>query len=278
MNVPHGVASGLVAAGLGDHAALSGLPRRPRVKLVATHVGTSTVVLEIGGLTLVTDPVFDAPRAYRCGTAVLEHTEGPAVALTDLPPVDAVLLSHDDHPDSLDAAGRTLLDGRPVVTTIAGAARIGGGAVGLEAWSAHELTVGDRTLRITATPCVHGRCVEVIGFVIEVPGESEAVYVSGDTVDFGELDEIGRRFTIGTALLHLGAAVVDAFDPGRLLTLDGRQGAALASTLGAHTIVPLHYASWSHFTEGRPEIVAAFSDAGLAHRLRWLTPGVPEAL
>ena len=278
MNVPHGVTAGLVAAGLGDHAAMSGLPRRSGARLTATHVGTATVVLEIGGLTLITDPVFDGPMAYRCGSSVLEHTGGPAVALADLPPVDAVLLSHDDHPDSLDEAGRTLLHGRPVLTTVPAAARLGDGAVGLEAWSVHELTVRDRTLRITATPCVHGRCVEVVGFVIEVPGEDEAVYVSGDTVDFGELDEIGRRFTIGTALLHLGAAVVDEFDPGRLLTLDGRQGAALASTLGAHTVVPLNYASWSHFTEGRAEIGAAFTDAGLAHRLRWLTPGVPEAL
>ena len=46
--------------------------------------------------------------------------------------IDAVLLSHDQHEDNLDAAGRSLLDEAGlVITTVAGAGRLGGGAVGL---------------------------------------------------------------------------------------------------------------------------------------------------
>ncbi|MBT2407634.1 MULTISPECIES: MBL fold metallo-hydrolase [unclassified Streptomyces] len=249
------------------------------MKFTATHIGTATVLLEIGGVRLLTDPVFDpAPAEYRHDPVVLRSTAGPAVAIEDLPAVDAILLSHDDHPDNLDATGRTLLTGRPVLTTESGAGRLGGEAVGLAPWSSYELTVRGTTLRITATPGVHGPVGDVIGFVIEAGGETEALYISGDTVYVDALDEIARRFTVGTALLHLGAARIAAFGDGRLITMDAAQGAALTRSLGAHTAVPVHYTSWEHFTEDREQITAAFDAAGLAHRLHWLAPGARETL
>jgi L-ascorbate metabolism protein UlaG (beta-lactamase superfamily) len=247
------------------------------MKITVTHIGTATVLLEIGGLRLLTDPVFDpAPSEYPYGPVVLRSTAGPAIAAADLPRIDAVLLSHDEHADNLDVTGRTLLAGRPVVTTVSGAARLGGAAVGLAPWASHELTVAGNTLRITGTPATH--VGDVIGFVVEVPGETEAVYVSGDTVYIEELDEIGRRFTIGHALLHLGAARFKEYRDGRLISMDGDQAAALTRSLNAHTVIPVHYASWRHFTEGREDVTARFAAAGVADRLRWLTPGVPEDL
>ncbi|MDQ0957357.1 L-ascorbate metabolism protein UlaG (beta-lactamase superfamily) [Streptomyces sp. B4I13] len=54
---------------------------------------------------------------------------------------------------------------------------------------------------------------------------------------------------------------------GRLLTLDSALGAQAARILGARRVVPAHYDSWAHFQEGRKEIEAAFSEAGLADRL-----------
>ncbi|MEE1782866.1 MBL fold metallo-hydrolase [Streptomyces sp. SP17BM10] len=247
--------------------------------ITVTHIGTATALLEIGGLRLLTDPAFDpAPAEYRRGPVTLQSTAGPAIDADRLPEADAVLLSHDEHPDNLDATGRELLDGRPVLTTVSGVGRLGGGAVGLAPWATHELTVDGRTLRVTGTPCLHGPVGDVTGFVIEVPGEEEAVYISGDTVHIPELDEIGRRFRIGTAFLHLGAARIEAFGGGELITMDAAQAAALTRSLGARRVVPLHYTSWEHFTEGREETTAHFTAAGLADRLHWLTPGVPETL
>ncbi|MDJ0343950.1 MBL fold metallo-hydrolase [Streptomyces sp. H10-C2] len=247
------------------------------MKITVTHIGTATVLLEIGGLRLLTDPVFDpAPSEYPYGPIVLRSTVGPAIAAADLPQVDAVLLSHDEHADNLDVTGRTLLAGRPVVTTVSGAGRLGGAAIGLAPWATHELTVAGKTLRITGTPAEH--IGDVVGFVLEVPGENEAVYVSGDTVHTGELDEIGRRFTVGTALLHLGAARFKEYNDSQLISMDGAQAAALTRSLGAHTVVPIHYTSWQHFTEDRADVTARFTDAGLADRLHWLTPGTPATL
>lgn len=249
------------------------------MKIKAMHVGTATVLLEVGGLRLLTDPVFDpAPAEYRHDPVVLRSTGGPAMGPDELPPVDAVLLSHDEHPDNLDATGRTLLAGRPVLTTVSGAARLGGGALGLAPWQTRELTVDGRTLRVTGTPGVHGPVGDVTGFVVEAPGEEEALYVSGDTVHTPELDEVGRRFRIGTAVLHLGAARIEAFGGGGLITMDAAQAAALTASLGARRVVPVHYTSWEHFTEGRAETTERFAAAGLADRLHWLTPGVAELL
>ena len=77
----------------------------------------------------------------------------PAVAATDLGPIDAVLVSRDHHGDNLDAAGRALLPAAGVVlTTTAGGGRLGGTARGLQPWATTLLEAPGRlTIQITAT-------------------------------------------------------------------------------------------------------------------------------
>ena len=72
-----------------------------------THIGGPTVLIEVGGWRLLTDPTFDPPgRRYRFGWGTSSRKlAGPAIAAGDLPPIDAVLLTHDHHGDNLDAAG-----------------------------------------------------------------------------------------------------------------------------------------------------------------------------
>ena len=60
------------------------------MKITVTHIGTATVLLEIGGFRLLTDPVFDpAPAQYRFGTVTLNSTVGPALTVDELPAIDA---------------------------------------------------------------------------------------------------------------------------------------------------------------------------------------------
>jgi hypothetical protein len=40
----------------------------------------------------------------------------------------------------------------------------------------------------------------------------------------------------------------------------------------------VHFEGWTHYSEGREEITRAFAAAGLEARLRWLVPGVREAV
>src|ERR1700760_4802365 len=85
--------------------------RRSEVRF--THVGGPTLLIEVDGWRILTDPTFDPPGGkYNFGWGTSSRkTAGPAVAAADIGPLDAILLSHDQHDDNLDAAGRALLPG-----------------------------------------------------------------------------------------------------------------------------------------------------------------------
>jgi L-ascorbate metabolism protein UlaG (beta-lactamase superfamily) len=232
--------------------------------------GGPTALLEVGGLRLLTDPTFDPPGDYPLGGGrFLTKTAPPVAGPETLGPVDAVLLSHDEHPDNLDRAGRELLSRVPVVlTTPAAAGRLGGNARGLEPWERVELGA----VTVTAVPARHGPegCEPytgpVTGFVLTGAGFAP-VYVSGDNASLDLVKEIAARFApIGTAVLFAGGARTGLLD-NALLTLDSEQAAEAAALLDAGGVVPVHFDSWAHFTEGRDALERAFGAAGLAARL-----------
>src|SRR4051795_6978155 len=95
-----------------------------------THIGGPTVLIEVGTWRLLTDPTFDpAGGSYRFGWGTgSRKLAGPAIAAPDLGPLAAAVLSHAHHDDNLAPAGRALLPAAgTVVTTEAGAGRLGGG-------------------------------------------------------------------------------------------------------------------------------------------------------
>jgi L-ascorbate metabolism protein UlaG (beta-lactamase superfamily) len=239
-------------------------------------LGGPTALIEYGGLRFLTDPTFDAPGEYPLGGGrSLTKTAPSAADPADLGPVDAVLLSHDQHPDNLDTAGRALLAEVPVVlTTRSAAARLGGTTRGLAPWDAVDLPrPRGGTVTVTATPALHGPegCEpvtgEVVGFVLTAAG-LPTVHVSGDNASLDVVREIaGRIGPVDTAVLFAGAARTALFD-GALLTIDGARAAEAATVLGARRVVAAHCDSWAHFTEGREDVVAAFTAAGIADRLQ----------
>ncbi|HWJ56925.1 MAG TPA: MBL fold metallo-hydrolase, partial [Vicinamibacterales bacterium] len=169
--------------------------------LTITYIGGPTVAIEVCGMRFLTDPTFDAPGPYRSGTVELAKVEGPAMAIDALGRIDLVLLSHDQHPDNLDGAGRELVRVVPTVTTPAGAARLGGPAIGLAPWEARTFTsaAGCR-LQVTATPARHGPAGiepllgDVTGFMVSsLDPARDLFYVSGDTVWFEGTAEVARR-------------------------------------------------------------------------------------
>ena len=112
-----------------------------------THIGGPTTLIEVEGWRLLTDPTFDPPgRKYSFGWGTSSRKlAGPAIAAADLPPIDAVLLTHDHHGDNLDPAGRALLPAAGVViTTASGSKRLGGTTRGLEPWQATRLEAPGR--------------------------------------------------------------------------------------------------------------------------------------
>ena len=247
-----------------------------------TYIGGPTALISFHGLRLLTDPTFDSRgEEYVYGPVTLRKLASPALPTDQLGPIDLVLLSHDQHFDNLDRSGRAMLPrAGKILTTVEGAARLGGNTVGLVPWQTIELPAPDGTLLlITATPARHGpvgceaRSGPVVGFVLRPaasPG-SEALYFSGDTVWYEGIAEVARWFNVTTAVLNMGAAKIQAAGPAPL-TMTAADAVEVARAMPNATIVPLHFEGWAHFTESQRMIDQTFLDAGLADRLRWLTP------
>jgi L-ascorbate metabolism protein UlaG (beta-lactamase superfamily) len=229
-----------------------------------THIGGPTVLIEVGGWRLLTDPTFDPPGgkySFGWGTGS-RKTAGPSIPAGVVGPIDAVLLSHDHHGDNLDAAGRALLPSAGVVvTTLPGAGRLGGGARGLAPWGSTMLEDEGRTsIEITATPCRHGPPLskplvgEVIGFALAWEDQEHGVlWISGDTVLYDGVREVAERLRVDTALLHLGGVRFPVTGPLRY-TMTARDAVELCGLVQPRTAIPIHYEGWGHFKEGRDAI------------------------
>jgi L-ascorbate metabolism protein UlaG (beta-lactamase superfamily) len=257
-----------------------------KMEIRLTHIGGPTVLIEVGGWRLLTDPTFDpAGGSYRFGWGTRSRKlTGPAIATSDLGSIDAVLLSHDHHDDNLDAAGRALLPSAgTVITTVPGAKRLGAGARGLEAWHTTRLEAPGRTpIEVTATPCRHGPPLshpivgEVIGFALRWDGQEHgALWISGDTVLYDGVRQVADRAPVDVALLHLGGARFPVSGPVHY-TMTARQAVELCSLVRPRTAIPIHYEGWKHFREGREEIEREFAVAPeeIRQRIRWLPIGV----
>src|SRR4051794_32515917 len=250
-----------------------------------THVGGPTVLIEVGGWRLLTDPTFEPPgQSYRFGFGTgSRKVTGPAIAASDVGPIDAVLLSHDHHDDNLDPAGRALLPSAGgVVTTAAGARRLGGNARGLEPWADTRLEGPGRSpIEITATPCRHGPPLshplvgDVIGFALRWEGQEHGVFwISGDTVLYDGVRQVADRLEVDTALLHLGGVRFPVTGPVRY-TMTARDAVELCELVRPRTAIPIHYEGWKHFREGREAIEREFAGApeDIRGRVRWLPIG-----
>lgn len=258
--------------------------QHPHDHVRITHIGGPTALIEIGRLRLLTDPAFDpAGSQYEFGTHISTKTTSPARDVTEIGPIDAVLLSHDHHIDNLDRSGRAFLsEARQVLTTPAGAQRLGAGVQGVATWKTVELQGADgQRVVVTATPARHGPAEiadaigDVTGWIVTWDGQRRgALYISGDTVLFDELETIGQRYQISVALLHFGAARVKKYGAAHL-TFTGAEGAEFAQLIGDALIVPIHYEGWAHLSEGQAEIEQAFAAVGIEHRLRFLPFGHP---
>ena len=250
-----------------------------------THVGGPTVLIEVEGWRLLTDPTFDAPgRRYAFGWgAASRKLAGPAIAARDIGPIDAVLLTHEHHGDNLDVAGRALLPSAgTVLTTVSGARRLGESARGLRDWETTRLSAPGRPdLEVMATPCRHGPphvhfiIGDVIGFALRWEGHDHAaLWISGDTVLYDGVREVARRVQVDTALLHLGAVRFPVSGPVRY-TMTAREAVELGTLIRPRTVIPVHYEGWKHFTQGRAAIEREFATAPAAFRrtVRWLPIG-----
>jgi L-ascorbate metabolism protein UlaG (beta-lactamase superfamily) len=231
-------------------------------------------LVEVEGWRLLTDPTFDPPgRRYSFGWGSSSRKlTGPAIAATEVGPIDAVLLSHDHHGDNLDDAGRALLPSAGCVVTT---------------WASTSLEAPGRpAIEITATPCRHGPpglgfvYGDVIGFALRWEGQEHgALWISGDTVLFDGVREVAGRVPVDVALLHLGSVQFGVSGPLRY-TLNAREGVELCRLIEPRVAIPVHYEGWSHFREGREAVEREFARApeAVRERIRWLPIGPTQEI
>jgi L-ascorbate metabolism protein UlaG (beta-lactamase superfamily) len=195
-----------------------------------------------------------------------------------------VLLSHDQHADNLDTSGKAFVaTAATVLTTVAGAKRLGGRVEGLAPWDAKELVKADGSaLTIVATPARHGPAGieplsgDVIGFVVAPKdGRTRPIYITGDTVWYDGVAAVARRFRAGTVLLFAGAARTRG--PFHL-TMDTNDAIETAHAFPDAVIVPVHYDGWAHLTQTRDDLEQSFTALGIGARLRLLEPGVATVI
>lgn len=210
-----------------------------------TLVGHATVLLQVAGLNILTDPVW-ADRVGPLSWLGVKRTRPPAIAFDDLPPIDVVLLSH-THYDHLDRATLTALERRdhPVVVT---GLKVGQvvphkNVVELDWWQRQVLS--DK-VSATYVPAEHfsargpfDRNVTLWGgFVLETPAGT--IYFAGDTGDGAHIAAIAGRFGPMTlSLLPIGAYLPAWF----MAPVHMSPGEAVAATvkLRSRITLPIHY-------------------------------------
>lgn len=131
---------------------------------------------------------------------------------------------------------------------------------------------------MTATPAQHGPdgtedlTGPVTGFVLSA-ADFPTIYISGDNASMRAVDQVAERFpVIDVAVLFAGAACTPLLGDAHL-TLTSDEAAEAARRLDAHWVIPAHFNSWAHYSEGADQLRTAFTDAGLTDRLVLLSPG-----
>lgn len=264
---------------------ITGEQRLPEIvrpdELGVTFIGHSSFFLQIGGRNLLIDPVF-ATRLV-----VLRRARRAGVRTNDLPPIDAVLVTH-AHMDHMNMPTlrrvarmtRTLSGRAPAVVVPWGCedlvSTLGFSAVISMRWWEQRDLLG---LRLTMTPCKHwgARMFSDVhrgygGFVID--DGRHRVYHSGDTAYFPGFREIGERLRPEVALLPIGAYYPDTYRGVHTSPEEALRGFL---DLGARWMIPMHFGTFPLGREPMDEppmrLMAEARRLGVESKVRILDEG-----
>jgi L-ascorbate metabolism protein UlaG (beta-lactamase superfamily) len=206
-----------------------------------TYVGHATVLIELDGVRILTDPLLGA----RLGPL---RRLGPTPDPAGFDAIDAVLISH-GHPDHFHGASLRAIPGRPLVVVPRGLGR----SASRDGREVREVVANDRVelgaVRVTAVPARHGRWARhrdarPLGFLIE---GSTHVYFAGDTALYPAMT--GMAGHVDVALLPVGRWGPPR-GPARLSPATAVEAAGL---VGARIAVPIHWGTlhFPGFAAGR---------------------------
>ncbi|UCD64815.1 MAG: MBL fold metallo-hydrolase [Candidatus Zixiibacteriota bacterium] len=232
--------------------------RAERGELYVTFVGHSTVLIQMDGLNILTDPMW-SERASPVSFIGPGRVRPAGVALGDLPPVDYVLLSH-NHYDHMDLPTLRQLAEKhamPIITGLGNTAFLDKKGVA----GARDFDWGD-SLRLTeevtlfVLPARHfsGRGLTDhhrslwVSFLLK--GPAGAVYFAGDSGYDTHFARIGRRFgPIRLAILPIGCYLPDWFMGD--VHLSPREALMVSAELRAPTALAVHFGTFELGTDGQ---------------------------
>lgn len=265
---------------------LAGEPQKPVLvsgnESAVTFIGHSSFLIQSAGVNVLVDPVF-ATRLI-----LLRRQRRPGVVVSDLPRIDAVLLTH-AHMDHLNLPSlKTVLREMrrrklpaPIAVVPNGVrdlvARLGFAEVRELAWW-EETKIGPLT--VTATPAKHwgARMFSDThrgfgGYVLAAEGQP-AIWHSGDTAYFRGFREIGERLRPEIALLPIGAYFPDSY---RSVHTSPEEALQAFVDVGAAAMVPMHFGTFrlgrEPMSEPLPRLLAAAEKQGVRGRMRPLGEG-----
>ncbi len=180
-------------------------------EFTVTWIGHSTLLIQIDGINILTDPIW-SERCSPVNFAGPKRHVPPGLAFDDLPEIDVVLISH-DHYDHLDKATIKMLGNKPLYLV-----PLGVGAI-LRDWGMTRYSEMDwwdsmkfNGVEIVCVPAQHfsGRSLfnrnKTLWSGWVVRGKNQNFYFAGDTGYFPGFKEIGKRYgPFDLAALPIGA-------------------------------------------------------------------------
>jgi L-ascorbate metabolism protein UlaG (beta-lactamase superfamily) len=224
--------------------------RKPQSGLRATWLGHSTVLIEIDGVRLLTDPVWGT-RASPLAIAGPKRFQPVPVTLGEMPPIDLVIVSHDhyDHLDYPTIRALAKLD-VPFVTSLGVGAHLEAWGVRAERiteldwWESHAL----RGINITAAPSQHfsgrtfGARNATLWSSFAIRSARHAVFFSGDTGLTTEYAAIRERLgPFDLVMLEVGGLHPSWGD----MHLGPENALKALALLGGGAFLPVHWGTFS---------------------------------
>src|SRR5712671_4043523 len=253
--------------------------------LRATWLGHSTVLIEIDGLRVLTDPVW-GPRASPSTLAGPKRFQPVPVPLSALPPIDLVIVSH-DHYDHLDYPTiRELAKLKmPLVTSLGVGSHLEAFGIQperiteLDWWESH--TLSNTGLKVTAAPSQHfsGRGLKdrnaTLWSSFVIRSERHAVFFSGDTGLTTEYQAIRERLgPFDLVMLEVGA-----FHPAwGDIHLGPENALKAAALLGGGAFLPVHWGTFSLAMHAWDQPAEALFEQGAKAGANLVMPRLGEAV
>ncbi|MBW3573010.1 MAG: MBL fold metallo-hydrolase [Gemmatimonadetes bacterium] len=256
-------------------------PRADAGEIRVTWIGHASFLVQIGGRNVLLDPHF-GPRASPFRWMGPRRLVPPGLALDALPPVDAVLLSH-DHYDHLDAWSvrqlhRRFGDAVRWIAPLGHAAWLRAHGIGnvadVDWWDAVDLPGGEGALTVTCAPAQHWTRRRMREYNDRLWGSfalrtaaGASVYFGGDSGYFGGYGEIGARL----GPFHAVLMPIGAYEPRWFMApahMNPEEAVRAYRDLGSRgAFVPMHWGTFRLTDEDPLEppvrLRAAWANAGL---------------